>query len=433
MRNHGGGGPTDEPSTAVTGMRILLVSDHYPPFIGGAQRQTKVLAQRLHDRGHDVAVATVWQDDLPSFELDGHVQVFRLKQLRSAGLIRGRPRRRYQPPFPDPVTVFELRRLVRSFGPDLVHAAGWFSFSCAAALVRDRTPLVISARDYGFSCAKTTLIHRGTVCSGPAVTKCWSCAGRYYGRPRGWIAALGVLASRPLLRRRATALHSVSRYVEDIVRRDFLDTASARRILTEVIPSFRVEDPAYGDPAVLDRLPPEPFILFVGALRRVKGVEILLKAYARLPSPPPLVLIGTVESDTPRDIPPGTVIIDGLPHWAVLAAWERSLFGVMPSLWPEPFGSVVHEAMSRAKAVIGTEPGGHSDMVIHEKTGLLVPAGDVGALTAAMARLLDEPAFREQLGRHAAEHARSFAEAAVVPRFDDLYRRVAGRLREADT
>ena len=46
-------------------MKILLVSDSYPPFIGGAHRQTQLLGQELHRRGHQVSVATVWSRGLP--------------------------------------------------------------------------------------------------------------------------------------------------------------------------------------------------------------------------------------------------------------------------------------------------------------------------------------------------------------------------------
>ena len=47
-------------------MRVLLATDNYPPYIGGAQIQSHFLAAELRDRGHEVVVATVWQSDLPS-------------------------------------------------------------------------------------------------------------------------------------------------------------------------------------------------------------------------------------------------------------------------------------------------------------------------------------------------------------------------------
>jgi glycosyltransferase involved in cell wall biosynthesis len=109
------------------------------------------------------------------------------------------------------------------------------------------------------------------------------------------------------------------------------------------------------------------------------------------------------------------------PHRAVMAAWERALFGVIPSLWPEPLGSVVYEGMSRGKALIGTKPGGHTDMIVHEQTGLLVPQGDASALAAAMARLAGDGELRERLGQAAQVRAQQFTASVNVPRFEQLY------------
>ncbi len=416
-------------------LRILLVSDHYPPFIGGAHRQTQLLAHELRQRGHEVNVATVWSGGLPEVEDDAGVRVFRLKQLRTwlPGMVHDR-KQRHQPPFPDPITVVGLRRVIRDFKPDVVHAYGWFSYSSALALLGTHIPLLISARDYGYSCATRTLVYRGEqTCDGPALPKCLGCAANLYGTPKGWLAALGVLLGRSLLKRKVRGIHSISAYVQAIMRRDFLGNQQTNTIAEAIIPSFR-EDEADQQATVdaqtqsyLDRLPAEKFILYVGALRRVKGVSQLLDAYARLASPPPLILIGTFESDSPREFPPGVSVLENVPHRAVMAIWERSLFGVIPSLWPEPLGSVVYEGMSRGKAVIGTAPGGHTDMIIPGETGLLIPAGDIDALTQAMTDLIDQPDLRERLGTAAKQRSRLFTASVAVPQFERFYQRVIGQ------
>jgi len=92
-------GGTEAPS------RILIVSDHYPPFIGGVQRQTKLMAEQLSARGHPVGAVTVWQDNLPVHETSDGFPIWRLRQLRTVPGLAGRPRRRHQPPYPDPVSA----------------------------------------------------------------------------------------------------------------------------------------------------------------------------------------------------------------------------------------------------------------------------------------------------------------------------------------
>ena len=408
-------------------MRILVATDHYPPYIGGAQIQTQVLARGLAERGHEVVVATVWQNDMPPVQHEDGIPVYGFRQLRTLPRVARKRRQHHQPPFPDPVTALGLRRLVKRFKPDVVHSYGWISYSMAAALIGTDVPLVVTARDYAYSCANRTLMRDGELCSGPALLKCTACAGRHYGRPKGWIAALGVLGSRPLLRSKTSAIHSISTYVQSIIRRDFLDDRSwssdlSKYVIHDVIGNAPQPD-ADDDPhaRALDRLPDGPFILFVGALRVVKGIETLGAAYQRLTDPPPLVLIGTVEPDTPAAFPEGVIVVTDVPHNAVMVAWDRCLFGVLPSVWAEPFGTVVCEAMSRGKPVIGTAPGGHTDMIVHGESGFLIAPGDVDALADAMQSLISDDELRERMGRSARARADLFRPEVSLPKIEHLY------------
>lgn len=423
-------------SFAGASLRILLVSDYYPPYIGGAQIQTQLLARKLRERGHEVAVASVWQNELPAFEEDGGIGIYRLRQMRTLKSLARKRFQHHQPPFPDPVTTLALRRVIRRFKPDIIHSYGWICYSAAAALVGIDVPLLITARDYGYSCANRTLLRDGQDCSGPALAKCLGCAGRHYGRPKGWIAALGVLGSRPLLRRKARGIHSVSTYVRDVVRRDFLDERDlsiSGQVIHDVIGSVPTEQPDVEDgaagPEVLALLPPVPFMLFVGAFRRVKGVPQLLDAYSLLDDPPPLVLIGTMEPDSPTAFPPGVHVLTNVAHDGVIAAAasSRCLFGVMPSLLPEPFGTVVCEVMSQGKPVIGTKPGGHTDMIVDGVSGLLVARGDVEGLADAMRTLIADPELAARLGAAAAERAREFTVDVALPRMERLYGHLIAR------
>jgi glycosyltransferase involved in cell wall biosynthesis len=300
--------------------------------------------------------------------------------------------------------------------------------------------MLVSARDYAYGCATRTLVHKGKeICSGPALFKCLQCSGQYYGVPKGWIAVLGVRIGRRLLKRNVSGVHSISTYVQQITSRDLFDcrmvAAQSERdpLPNVIIPSFMEDETtelACSDidlQAYMHQLPKEPFILFVGALRMVKGLQQLLNAYERLESPPPLVLIGTVEQDTPKKFPKGVVVAQDFPHPAVMKAWSQALFGVIPSLWPEPLGSVVYEGMSQGKAVIGTTPGGHTDMIIDHETGLLVPIGDVEALTKAMQELLENPKLRQRLGQAAKERASMFTAHETIPHFEQAYLQLANQ------
>jgi glycosyltransferase involved in cell wall biosynthesis/GT2 family glycosyltransferase len=401
-------------------LRVLLVTDSYPPLIGGATFWSRQVAVGMSERGHTVEVATTWQPGAPAREEDEGVVVRRHRDLSSRmRWISDDPYRHSPPPFPDPEAALRLRRRIKDFEPDLVHAYGWLGHSAAAALLCTGVPLLVSVQDYGSVCALRTLYRRGEeICDGPAAAKCLDCAAANYGAVKGAAAVGGVLGSRPLLRRKAAAFHSISRYVASVVERDL----AAPGTPVEIVPNFNQD--VRGQPVdggILAELPKAPFILFTGALRGVKGIAELCAAYERLEDPPPLVLAGPLAPDTPARFPDGVTVLANVPHPTLMEIWDRALFGVFPSKWPEPLGNVVFEAMGRGRAVIGTRPGGHEDMIEDGRTGLVVEAGDVDGLAAAMRRLIDSPELCRAFGQRAAEKARAYRPDAVLPELERLY------------
>jgi glycosyltransferase involved in cell wall biosynthesis len=411
-------------------VRVLLGADFYRPFIGGAERQTGLLAHELTKRGHEVAVATVWHAGLQRNEIEEGVAVRRLRSLSThLPWFSTDPGRRFQPPWPDPAITISFRRLVQAFKPDVVHSWGWISYSAAASLWRARVPLVLSARDYGYTCATRTMMYMGrSECSGPALAKCLRCASSTYGSAKGIGAAGGVLGGRRLLAARAAAIHSVSDFVQTVVARD-LRFPRGRRPILRVIPSFLEDEYLEDDPSAI--APPEatggPFILFVGALEKHKGIDVLLEAYQRLDGPPRLVLIGNRQH--PRDLPPNVTVLTDLAHAQVMALLRHCQFAVTPSLWPEPSAGVIREAMSQGRPVIATAVGGTTDMIDDDVSGLLVPAGNVDALARAMQRLTADEDLRASLGRAARRRMLTYSAATVVPQFEVLYADVVAASR----
>jgi glycosyltransferase involved in cell wall biosynthesis/GT2 family glycosyltransferase len=399
-------------------LRALIVTDSYWPLIGGANRSIELLAHNLAHRGHSVAIATAWQQGAPTSENQNGVQIHRLRDLTSRmQWISEDPYKHNPPPFPDPEAVLRLRRLISEFEPDIVHAYGWLTHSTTVALLGKRIPLLLSARSYGNICAVHTLSRYESICDGPSLAKCLPCASSTYGVSKGTAAVAGVLGSGPMLRRKTTAIHSVSRFVASKMDR-FLRIEGARNV---VIPNFH--DDASDEPVdeeILARLPGVPFILYVGAFRRIKGIEDLFAAYDQLDDPPPLVMAGTRTPDTPS-FPDYAIVIEDVPYPTVLTMWEHAMFGVFPTRIPEALGNVVHEAMSKGQPVIGTRPGGHEDMIEDGVNGILVPAGDVDALTAAMSRLVTNPGLRRRLGAAARERALDFTTEAIMPQMEQLY------------
>lgn len=78
------------------------------------------------------------------------------------------------------------------------------------------------------------------------------------------------------------------------------------------------------------------------------------------------------------------------------------------SVLPEPFGQVVVEGMAAGCAVVAATPGGPAEIIRTGIDGLLVPGGDVAALTAALETLLHDPADRARLAIAGRDRARDF-------------------------
>jgi glycosyltransferase involved in cell wall biosynthesis len=161
--------------------------------------------------------------------------------------------------------------------------------------------------------------------------------------------------------------------------------------------------------------------LFAGRLSREKGVCVLLRAWpiAGLSAPPTaLVLVG----DGPiraRAVAAGAAHLEGPLEPARLRNfYAGSDVVVVPSIptrdFLEPWGLVANEAFDQGVPVIATDAVGAAagGLIEHERTGLVVPAGDADALAGALRRLRDDDALRSQLGAAARAAVRAHSHSA---------------------
>ena len=251
-------------------LRALIVTDSYWPLIGGANRSIELLAHNLTRSGHTVAIATAWQEGVPAVEDQGEVRVHRLRDLTSRmRWISEDPYKHNPPPFPDPEAVLRLRRLIKEFEPDIVHAYGWLTHSTAAALLGKKVPLLISARGYGNICAVHNLARNESICEGPAPLKCLACSGSHLRRREGDRGGSGRVRLRP----GAAPQDDRDPQRQPLRRREDGPLPARRRApATWSSPTSTRTSPARPvDEDILARLPEEPFILYVGAFRRDQG------------------------------------------------------------------------------------------------------------------------------------------------------------------
>jgi glycosyltransferase involved in cell wall biosynthesis len=400
-------------------MKILLLAQFYPPITGGIERHVQSLGAGLASRGHDVSVATLWHQGLPEFEMDGAVRVHRirgsLQRLTSLFTVD----RQHAPPFPDPEAVAALRKLILVEKPDIVHAHNWLIHSFLPIKKWSKARLVMTLHDSELVCVQMRMMHMDKdLCSGPGFFKCMNCSMHHYGKVKGLVTFKGNWLMSGVERNAVDLFLPVS---TAIAKSNKLEGSKSRYTVT---PNFVPDDVADVsdelDPRVA-ALPENGFILQVGDLSRDKGVEVLIEAYRGLKSAPPLVLIGRRLPESPKELPEGVTVIDGMPHNAVMQAWKRSMFGTAPSICLDACPTVTLEAMSAGKPVIGARIGGIVDQIVEGETGLLVQPGSVEELRQAMARLIADPVLRSRMGESAKRKVVEYQAGAVIDRIKKSY------------
>lgn len=185
----------------------------------------------------------------------------------------------------------------------------------------------------------------------------------------------------------------------------------ARRVFTApqaVDQAFWSEPGPPGDPA-------RTTFLFVGRDAPGKGVPELLAAWEQAALPDAeLVLVGV----EPPVLPAGVTAHGPQPAEALRNFYAAADVLVVPSVptptFREPWGLVANEAMHQGLPIIATDAVGAAagGLVRDGRSGLVVAAGDSGAMAGALTRLHEEPDARQRMGVQARRDVAAFSFAA---------------------
>lgn len=387
-------------------MRVVLASEVYPPRAGGAGWSTRALALALRAAGHAVEVVTT----SPGAEdLDG----LRVRRLAVGG------RKRLAVPR-------AFARALREMDADVIHAQ--HSLSALGALALQHPPrVVVTVRDHWPVCFWSTRISRGALCAGCGTGGMMKCVKGHVPAPgpMAW-AAIPYMGLDLALKRRALRRAGATVAVSEAIAVE-LRAAGIPRV--EVIPNVVDAEEARATAAAPPSFPvPDRFLLYVGKLEENKGVRLLAGAVARSGAGLPLVALG--EGSLAHALKfeaaaAGVPLV--LRRWTeredVLRCLARATALVFPSLWPEPLSRVLLEALALGTPVAAMATGGTRELLGSEGAGLVVDAPE--ALADAVARLAGDAALRERTREAARARARAFSPAALVPRYEAVYRRIA--------
>lgn len=176
-------------------------------------------------------------------------------------------------------------------------------------------------------------------------------------------------------------------------------------------------------------------ILFLGRIGDRKGVPQLCDALHRMKAVKgwraTIAGDGEVEAARTRSGELGLAERVAFPGWVgpneVASLIASADILVLPS-FAENLPVSVIEGMAAGLAVVTTPVGAVEDIVTNEQSGLLVPPGDVAALTKALTRLVEDKTLRERLGAGAmAVHRERLDLAPFVGAICDVWRSAASK------
>ena len=187
----------------------------------------------------------------------------------------------------------------------------------------------------------------------------------------------------------------------------------------------------FGDP---------PVVLYAGRIQPLKGVDVVLGAFALIKETLPgasLVIVGgpsglqgAEELERLRDM---AVSIGGVefrapvPHDDLADHFRAADLLLLPSR-SESFGLVAAEAQSCGLPVVAARTGGLEHVVRHGLSGLLVDGWDVADHAAAALSVLTDPLLERKLREGAVEWSQRFSWDATANRFFELYTGVLERV-----
>ncbi len=357
-------------------MRLLLVTQDFPPELGGIQTYAGELARRFAD----------WTDDLVVLAPD---------HPRAAELDARLPFDVYRVPTTSDWFPFQAARhaarLSRQRRLDTAFCAQWFS----------ALPVVLMHR-FGTPARVFVAVHGREVLFEPS-------------RAPGVVRA-GYNGLRRRVFADAEHLFPVSVYTGDLLREAGVDAGRITVVNNGTDPTlFAPRDAA----TLRDRLGLNGKMVLLTVCRLVprKGVDTTLQTLPALVREVPNLMY-VVVGDGPDlarlealalslGIAPHVRFLPGVDYADIVQYYNAADVVTMPCRGEPPevegFGIVFLEANACEKPVVGTYSGGIPDAVRHEETGLLVEPGDVEGLTAGILRLLTDTDFARRLGRQGRE------------------------------
>ena len=412
-------------------MRILFISDLYPPYyVGGYELRCQETAEEISRRGHDVFVLTSkWGIDRariegniyrllsidPTSGLGSRVNSFdpfrlikRFSQLKWAYNCRKNYR----------IT----RRIISSLKPDVVYV-----WNMAHLGINP----IIAAQDRGIP----TIFSIGID---------WLCSIKkdLYFEPRNFIRKYREMISGIKDFQTLDLRHLITN--SEALKQEYIKNGFPEKDIVVIPRGIRTKILVDSGPQKTSHNYDAIRLLYVGRVCHDKAPDDAIKAIALLDGRVgdrnlELYIIGTGGDEYISELKKLTktlnvesnIFFSGhMEHADVLSLYPNYDALLFPSRWEEPFGVVILEAMAGGLPVIATDRGGNPEMITDNLNGLLVPADRPDRLAEAIVRLIHEDGLAERLRRAAIKLVHEkFEFDRIIDRIMDYFQTVLDQNR----
>jgi glycosyltransferase involved in cell wall biosynthesis len=390
-------------------MKLLFVHQHFGA-LGGAEANIQITASELQKRGHEIAL---------------------LHQTRT-----GRSEESWRETFPETFQLPKENRLARAnailkqFAPDVIYLHNLDDLNVMEALMESSVPVIRKVHDHSMYCMRGYKYNPLTraICTRPASLYCVFPCMASVKRNRGGVLPLKLAsyaATRREIRinRRCKRLLVYSDYSKaELIRNGF----EAEKI------HLHVPMRCWGQQGPVSSFSERNLILFAGQIIRGKGVDLLLKALAKVTTPFECVILGDGHHRAFCERLCKKLGLADRVHFRGFVPTEElqkfyldaSVFAVT-SVWPEPFGLVGPEAMRYGLPVVAFDAGGISEWLKDGENGYLAPWMDTGRFALCLDKLLRNKTLAREFGQRGLERVNREYDASLrMAELENLFHEV---------
>lgn len=408
-------------------LRILFITDAFPPKAYGSGWSTYHLARGLRAAGHAVRIVVAQPtarlhagtyDEFPVWQAGGEDRAVNPAAFAVNGLGPGKV----------------ARDLIRSWQPDVIHAQH-INAALVAHHVAHGRPFVITVRDHWPIC------FYGTAVASAPCPGCLQGTQSVCNVHRGSVSAprAATVLKATTMRAMLAQRHRILRAADGVIA---AGNAIGQEVATVVGPEAVTVIPNAVDQAAVAEAEaeaseigtfPERFLLYAGKLSTHKGADLLPAIIKEMgDDAPPLLIVGDGEEESALRAADPTErrirVLGRVPNGLVIALMSRAIALVTPARWPEPLSRTHLEALAAGCPIVATDTGGTREIVEHGVTGYLTAVDDTRAIARHLTEIANNNALRDRMATASRERsARLFSLEAVTERHLAVYRQAIGR------